>query len=293
MNPIFVTGAGGFAGSHLSSLCSVIPLQGKLADLDNLKLQLEKHKPRSVIHLAAQSHVGSSFKNPRETYEVNFLGTFNLIEALKATDFKGRFLYVSSADVYGSSKTLPIDESHDCNPRSPYAVSKRAAELLCLHEKAFDIIIARPFNHIGPGQSAHFALPSFVRQLKAGGIMRVGNLHTTRDFCDVRDMVKGYVQLLEKGKPGEIYNLCRGEEYLIEDVLHQIIAISGRTVILEKDPLLVREGEQLRMLGSYAKIYKDTGWEPEITLSTSLEHIWEDTCKKPLLQALQGKMAPI
>lgn len=281
MNPIFVTGATGFAGSHLSRLCPVTPLQGDLADFNNVKLQLQKANPEQVIHLAAQSHVGSSYNNPRLTYEVNFLGTFNLIEALKAIGFKGRFLYVSSADVYGIAEGLPIDEEHSCKPVSPYAVSKRAAELLCMQEKAFDIIIARPFNHIGPGQNPLFALPSFIRQLKAiqrgeqEPLLRVGNLETTRDFCDVRDIIRGYLGLLEKGLPGHVYNLCGGKEHLMRDVLAELISLSTLQVSIQEDPNLVRAQEQKRMVGSFQKIYKTLGWEPKIPLRTSLQDIWE------------------
>ncbi|MEI6531396.1 MAG: GDP-mannose 4,6-dehydratase [Chlamydiota bacterium] len=281
MNPIFVTGASGFVGSHLSSLCPVIPMQGDLADFDNLKSQIEKHKPQSIIHLAAQSHVGSSYQNPKSTYEVNFLGTYNLVEALKASGFKGRLLYISSADVYGHAEYLPIDEVHPCNPLSPYAISKKAAELICLQEKAFDIIIARPFNHIGPGQNKLFALPSFAAQLKSiqkgerEPCLRIGNLQTTRDFCDVRDIVKGYLHLLEKGRAGEIYNLCKGEESGMAQMLEGLISLSGLKVQVEQDPFLVRPGEQPRVLGSFAKIYKDTGWKPEISLAQSLQDIWE------------------
>lgn len=283
MNPILVTGASGFVGSHLSPLIPIAPFKGNLLDITNLKLQIEEIRPQSVIHLAAQSHVGSSYQNPRLTYEVNFWGTYNLLEALRAAGFKGRFLYVSSADVYGKAQNLPVKETHPTEPLSPYAVSKRAAELLCLQEKSFDVIIARPFNHIGPGQNAAFALPSFIKQLKAiqkgeqEPVLSVGSLESTRDFCDVRDIAKGYEALLAKGQPGEIYNLCSGQEYRMKDILEQLMLLSGITAQVRQDPALMRPGEQMRMLGSFEKIYENIGWQPKISLAESLKDIWEQS----------------
>lgn len=271
MDRIFITGARGFVGSHLPPS---LALEGDLRDYESVKKQIAEAKPGGVIHLAAQSNVGYAIKNPRETYEVNFLGTFNLLEALKATGFKGRFLYVSSAQVYGSA-TAPLKESDPTNPLTPYAVSKAAAEMLCLRETAFDVIIARPFNHIGPGQSLQCAIPSFVKQLKESDRLRVGNLESVRDFCDVRDIVRGYRLLLEKGRRGEIYNLCSGREYRLREIVDHLITLSGRAVVLESDPALLRAGEPERLFGSYEKIYNHVGWQPAIQLATSLKDIWE------------------
>ena len=280
MNPIFVTGASGFVGSHLSPLCPSVPFKGDVRDIEALKHQIASVQPSAVIHLAAQSNVGYAFQNPQETHAINFLGTINLINALRAANFKGRMLFISSADVYAEAKE-PLTETHPCKALNPYAESKLAAEKLCLEETAFDIMIARPFNHIGPRQSPLFAVPSFAKQLKSISrgesppLLRVGNLKTTRDFCDVRDVVRGYLLLLEKGEKGSVYNLCSGQEYLIEDILQRLIALSNIEVTLEQDSNLVRSLEQKRVLGSFAKIYKDTGWKPEISLAQSLQDIWE------------------
>jgi GDP-4-dehydro-6-deoxy-D-mannose reductase len=277
VNSIFVTGAKGFVGSHLPG---VLSFTGDLRDFDQVKKEMASVKPSSVIHLAAQSHVGYALKNPKETYEVNFLGTFHLLEALREVGFQGRFLYVSSADVY-ESKERPLKETDRTNPMNPYSVSKAAAEMLCLQEKAFDVIIARPFNHIGPGQNASFALPAFAKQLKAiqrgeqPPVLQVGNLETTRDFCDVRDIVRGYLLLLEKGQKGEIYNLCSGRAQQMKDVLKRLIAISGLDVTIATDPNLVRGRDQKRIVGSFNKIYQHTGWQPTIALEESLKAIWE------------------
>lgn len=257
-------------------------LEGDLRDFENIKRQVDFDKPTDVIHLAAQSHVGYALENPKETYEVNFLGTFHLLQALRERGFCGRFLYVSSADVYGSSESF-LTETAPVNPTNPYAVSKAAAEMLVLMEKSFTTLVARPFNHIGSGQNALFAIPSFVRQLKAISrgeqppTLRVGNLESIRDFCDVRDIVRGYALLLDKGRAGEIYNLCSGRALRMRDVVEQLIAMSGLDVTVTVDPQLVRDRDQRRAVGSYEKLYQHTGWQPKIMLQESLKDIWETT----------------
>src|SRR5262249_48752052 len=149
----------------------------------------------AVIHLAAQSFVPASFAHPLETYEINFLGTYSLLEALKAAGFKGRFLFVGSGDAYGvvRPEDLPIGEEHPLRPRSPYAVSKAAAEALCYQwsrSESFEIVMTRSFNHIGPGQSDRFVVSDFARQVveirkgQRRPQISTGDIEVTRDFTD-------------------------------------------------------------------------------------------------------------
>jgi GDP-4-dehydro-6-deoxy-D-mannose reductase len=164
----------------------------------------------AVIHLAAQSFVPESFKNPLETFDVNFTGTYNLFSALKEYGFHGKILYISSGDIYGlvSEDKLPITEDYPLKPRNPYAVSKVAAEALCYQwstTEGIEIVVARPFNHIGPNQSERFAVSSFAKQIAEielglrKHVLNAGNIDITRDFLDVRDVADAYKLLLEKG----------------------------------------------------------------------------------------------
>src|SRR5207302_554158 len=191
-------------------------------DRDEVLRAVKILRPRAVIHLAAHSWVPQSFKEPMETYDVNFVGTFNLLSALQKTGFHGRFLFVSSSDIYGqvSPEALPITEEHPSKPRSPYAVSKVAAEALCSQwsqtETDIEIVVARPFVHIGPGQSDRFVISNFARQIieikrtRREALVEVGDIDVTRDFTDVRDVVRAYELLLARGVPGEVYNICSG-----------------------------------------------------------------------------------
>src|SRR5690606_19227156 len=162
--------------------------------------------PDAVIHLAGQTFVPESFRDPSRTIQVNLLGTLNLLQALKRGGFNGTFLFVSSGDVYGqvAESALPISEELAPKPRNPYAVSKVAAELLCQqwgYAEGWRVLVARPFNHIGPGQAADFVVPSMARQMvgRAAGERRVtlevGDIDVTRDFLDVRDVVSAYFAL--------------------------------------------------------------------------------------------------
>ena len=241
-------------------------------------------RPDRVIHLAAQAFVPASFANPHETFDINFTGTYNLLAGLKAAGFKGRMLYVGSGDTYGlvPPERLPVLESQPLLPRSPYAVSKVAAEALCYQwsqTEAFKIVLARPFNHIGPGQSRQFALPDFARQIveiKLGRrppVLSVGDIDVTRDFTDVRDVARAFALLLERGANGEAYNVCSGAEVSLREIIGMLMAAAGVEARIEQDPARVRMAEQRRMLGSNIKLATATGWRPEIGLRQSVADI--------------------
>jgi len=243
--------------------------------------------PDAVIHLAGQTFVPEAFRDPARTLQVNLLGTLNLLQALKARGFTGTFVYVSSGDVYGqvSENALPIDEQQPPCPRNPYAVSKLSAEFLCLQwglTEGWPVMVARPFNHIGTGQKDSFAVASVARQvarIKLGlqaPRLEVGDIDVTRDFLDVDDVVTAYLAMLERGVPGQVYNICSGQEQSIRGLIEQLVDIAQIEVQLIQDPARLRRAEQRRVCGSHARLQRITGWTPGIPLKQSLRAILSD-----------------
>lgn len=300
---ILVTGASGFVGSHLIheintlKTDSVVCLENKNADIIDIRQSEELEKAianlefDSVIHLAGQSFVPRSFENPKETYDINFSGTFNLLNALKKINFKGVLLFVGSSDCYGNVdvENLPIKEEQPLKPRNPYAVSKVSAEALCYQWSQtgpFKIVMTRSFNHIGPGQNDRFVVPAFAKQIvqikrkEKDPLILVGDLDVTRDFTDVRDIVHAYHLLLRKGKNGVVYNICSGKEMNIRLLLEKMIDISNVEVLIKQDPALFRPQEHSRIWGSFEKIAIDTGWKPQIPIEATLKDVLEDFEKR-------------
>lgn len=286
---LFVTGLSGFVGRHIQSRLnssdsgwelSPVPSRYDLCEPKSLD-GLWPHMPDAVIHLAGQTFVPEAFRDPAKTFQVNLLGTLNLLQALKARGFNGTFLYVSSGDVYGqvSESALPIDERQPPCPRNPYAVSKLSAEMLCLQwgmTEGWPVLVARPFNHIGTGQLDSFVIASAARQIcriKLGlqaPELEVGDIDVTRDFLDVRDVVSAYLALLACGTPGQVYNICSGVEQSIRSVIEQLTDLAQIDMQLIQDPTLLRRAEQRRVCGSHAKLHHATGWAPELTTQQSL-----------------------
>jgi len=292
---IVLTGASGFVGGFVQRQVPCIPFdcsgqQVDLRDPVQVRSAIEQLRPDAIIHLAGQSFVPASFDNPRETYDINFLGTLNLLGALKESGFRGRMLFVGSGDTYGlvPEARLPITEDLPLRPRSPYGVSKVAAEALCYQwsqlEK-FALVMTRSFNHIGPGQSERFVVSDFAKQvieIKQGRrkpILNVGDIDVTRDFTDVRDAASAYALLLERGGNGETYNVCSGVERSIRSILVRLLELANVDARIEQDATRLRIGEQRRFRGSYEKLHRDTGWVPAITIDHSLLDIlqnWEE-----------------
>lgn len=292
---LLVTGLSGFVGQHIQVQ---VPQQWQLMqpgaldvlDSDSLDHCLAQGCPDAVIHLAGQTFVPESFRDPERTLQVNLLGTLNLLQALKRHKFSGNFLYVSSGDVYGLVKedALPITEHRAPQPRNPYAVSKASAELLCQqwsYQEPWRIMVARPFNHIGTGQRADFVIPSVARQLaliKQGAQeprIEVGDVDVTRDFLDVRDVISAYFYLLKDGQSGQVYNVCSGQELRIRDLINRMAGLAGLQVELVQDASRLRPSEQRRVLGSAQKLQQQTGWKPSISISESLQSIvseWQE-----------------
>jgi GDP-4-dehydro-6-deoxy-D-mannose reductase len=291
---LLLTGASGFVGGFVQQAARCVPLSlnGKeidLRDVDQTRDAIDHIRPDAVLHLAAQTFVPRSFDDPIETFEINFLGTYNLLSALRKAGFTGRFLLVSTGDIYGAvaPESLPITEQTLPRPRNPYAVSKVAAEALCLQWNetgGFETMIARPFNHIGPGQREDFVISGFAKQIAAikhaakPAIIDAGDVDVTRDFLDVRDVVCAYLLLLREGRAGEIYNICSGTEQSIRGLLEKMLQLAEIDAEIKINPAKLRASEQRRVCGDPGKIRRDTAWQPSYTIEQTLAdtiHSWE------------------
>lgn len=304
-----ITGAAGFVGQHLvrellraghqvtgGTLDGAPPAEGSLredevravrwvainvTDEASVEAVLADVRPDRVFHLAAQSSVGAAFADVLGTWDVNATGTLRLLTAYREQNLGGsRVLFVSSAEVYGSvpEAEQPIRESRPLHPTNPYGASKAAAEMVALQEVAasgLDVVIARSFNHIGPGQARRFALASWAAQLREmqrgerQPVLRVGNLQARRDLLDVRDVVRAYRFLIERGESGRVYNVCSGEAYSLEEVVRQLVELSGTGARVEVDPERLRPIDTPLLCGDPARI-RQLGWTPQIPLRTTL-----------------------
>ncbi len=289
---LLLTGASGFVGRHVQAQLDCVPLEDgggpvDLRDAAAVRAAVARIAPSRVLHLAAQSEVPRSFADPEETFAVNFGGTYHLLRALAEAGFSGRLLYVGSGAMYGLVREadLPVREEHPLRPRSPYAVSKVAGEALCHQWSAtggFEVVMARPFNHTGPGQATGFALPAFASQLagmRRGArepVLEVGDLEVSRDFCDVRDVVRAYAGLLERGRNGEVYNVCSGVERRLTDIVGELCRLAGVSPRVERRAGRLRPNEQPRMVGDPARLRRDTGWTPAIAWEQTLQALLDD-----------------
>ena len=262
-------------------------LQGDVRNPRKMGVVLRRTQPDAVYHLAAVSSVGLSLSRPVATMDVNVSGTMGLLEAIKRESPLTPVLFASSAEVYGRVRPsqVPIRETQAPAPRNPYAASKLAAEEVChYYERTFGlkVVVARSFNHTGPGQQTGFVIPDFASQVakieQSGGrgTLRVGNLEARRDLSDVRDIVRGYRMLLRKGKPGEVYHLGCGRAYRVGDLLQYLLELSSHPIHVEKDAHRMRPSDIPVLVGSLTKTRRATGWRAvvpmERTLSDTLEY---------------------
>lgn len=293
MRKLLLIGGTGFVGSHMEKYCSgrfdvvVTGREVDIRDAEQLQSLVDREQPDDVVHLAAITTLKESFVNPRGTYDINFCGTLNVLMALRNCGFTGNFLFVSSSEVYGllGEADFPVRETRLTRPLSPYAVAKIASEALCYQwsqiEK-FKIVVARPFNHIGSGQSERFAIADFGRQVAmiklglAPPVMHVGDIDTTRDFTDVRDIVSAYEKLLNLGQNGEIYNVCSGGERTIRSLIERMCQLAGVSVMIQMDSERFRHSEQRRVCGSNRKIMETTEWFPAHSMDQTLTAILDD-----------------
>ncbi len=297
-----VLGAGGFVGRHL---VGHLIAQGEqvfaglqtskqgtqkgsellvdITDAASVARALEVSQPDVVYHLAGISFVPEAQEDFERTLRVNVGGTAHVAHQSVLAGCVQSLVFVSSAEVYGSvgQPQLPIRESTEIKPLNNYSLSKRMAELAVesfSRTGKLRCAIARPFNHIGPGQDRRFVSASFALQLariahgQAPAVMRVGNLEARRDFSDVRDIVRGYRLLAKSGRG--IFNLGSGRAHSIQEVLDTLVAISGISVTIEQDPERLRGPEVPELYGSYDAIHEACGWEPQITFEKSLEDVY-------------------
>jgi GDP-4-dehydro-6-deoxy-D-mannose reductase len=258
-----------------------------LRDGPGMARVVEAARATVVFHLAAQAFVPRATEDPLDTYEVNAMGTARLVEAIRRLPVGSRptLLFVSSAEVYGSraGADLPLRETAPPAPATPYAASKLAGEAIALGSArtyGFPAIVVRSFNHIGAGQSERFAVAGFAQRLAAIAagsppLLRVGNLETIRDFLDVRDVVRAYVDLGLRGRAGETYNVCSGVPIRMADVLRQLVMVAHVPVEIREDPALMRPSDVPITYGDNAKLKAATGWEPSYTLARSLRDVYE------------------
>lgn len=284
-----VTGAGGFVGHHLTEhlrACGdTVIACGTNVDVTNAGAALgavESARPDAVYHLAGLAHVGDSFDAPGRVFRVNAEGTLNVLRAA-VTVGVDRVLVVGSAEEYGvvSPDDLPITEAAPLQPATPYAASKVAAEFLALQTHLGDglgTVVVRAFNHTGPGQSDRFVVPAIARRIveaeRTGATtLALGSLEPVRDFTDVRDVVRAYRLLVERGEPGTVYNVCSGSGVSVQEIVDRMVAIAGGGLEVVTDPALVRPVDMPRLVGDPTRLREATGWSPEIALEQTLADV--------------------
>jgi nucleoside-diphosphate-sugar epimerase len=278
---LLVTGGDSFTARHLipkalSQGYEVHSLKSNLKDLNALKKEINTIKPEAVIHLAGISFVGQS--NPAEFYEVNMIGTLYLLESLQdlATPVK-KVLLASSAHVYGNVLHSPIDESSPTHPINHYGISKLAMEgLTSIYHARLPINILRCFNYTGQGQLEDFLIPKLIYHFKNKlPSIELGNLNIKREFNDVRMVVDVYLSLLSQGAPGEIYNLCSGKAYNIDEVIHLLENLTQHSLTIQKNPSFVRNNELPILCGNPEKLIDAIGPLPKFSIEATLRWMLE------------------
>jgi GDP-4-dehydro-6-deoxy-D-mannose reductase len=304
---ILITGITGFVGSHLTELAlargaevigalrwrsntehidhlrdRLTLIQSDLRDVSSVRELVERATPDYIVHLAAQSFVAASWQTPAETLMTNAISQMNLFEAIRQLGTRARFLVIGSSEEYGlvHGDELPIRETNPLRPLSPYAVSKVTQDLMGFQywkSYGLDIVRARAFHHTGPRRSDAFSTSTFAKQVaeievgRREPVVMAGDLKPVRDFSDVRDIVRGYWDLLERGVAGEVYNLCSGLEWTIERMLTFLISQSRVPGIeVRTDAARFRPSDSPVLRGSYEKIERAVGWRPHIPFEQTL-----------------------
>jgi len=303
---VLVTGATGFAGRHLLRLLlsrgytpfgtylSPPPnwdiasplLRCDLRDANSVRRIIRRVRPGQIYHLAAQSSPLQSLSNIRDVYEVNFWGTYNLLEAARQLTPTVRILVVGSGQCYGRTDSPRglLTESRAFAPPNPYALSKAAADMLAgqyYSRFGLRVIRARPFNHTGPGQQQGFVCSDYARQIAAIELgqqrppLRVRDASARRDFSDVRDVVRAYEMLVKKGEPGEAYNVASGHSVSVREIVSLLVSFCSRPVRLLEDRHGLRSGDIPTLCGSSLKLRRATGWKPEYNMRATLRDLLE------------------
>jgi GDP-4-dehydro-6-deoxy-D-mannose reductase len=290
---VAVTGSSGFVGSHLvpylrSRGDDVVTIDRTgtpsvdVTDATEVREVLRAARPDAVYHLAGLSHVGRSWDAPEAVFRINAVGALNVLRACIDAGVE-RVLVAGSADVYGvvGPADLPLTEESQIRPVTPYGASKAAADILALQTYLGDglgTLRVRAFNHTGPGQSASMLVPGLARRIAdaeraAGNKVKVGRVDVVRDLSDVRDVVRAYRLLVERGTPGEAYNVCSGRGVSVRDVADAMLTMSEAPLELVVDPELVRPVDVPRLVGDPARLRGATGWEAEIPLDRTLRDV--------------------
>jgi GDP-4-dehydro-6-deoxy-D-mannose reductase len=306
MTRALITGIAGFAGSHLAddllsdstTLIAGIhhpshPAQylgnasrfelhyGDILDPETLDRILSQISPDVIYHLAGLAHVHESWTYRKATIETNFLGTFHLLEACRKLPRFPKVLLIGSGECYGvvPEAEQPITEDRPLVPASPYAVSKIAQEVLGIEYgrvEKFPVYICRPFNHTGPRQKETFVCSAFAMQIALAELgmaeaeIKVGNLTAKRDFSDVRDVVRGYRTILEKGIPGNPYNVGSGTAVTIQEILDILLSHASIKLRITVDQERFRPVDMPLLVGDPGKLKRETGWNPRFTISETL-----------------------
>lgn len=304
-----ITGITGFAGSHLAELLlkekvavhGMLRWRSKMENIDAIKDKIKLHeadlldahslytiidqiRPDYIFHLAAQSYVQSSWSSPSNTMEINVIGSVNLFEAVRKTELPIVIQIASSSEEYGRvlPNEVPINENNPLRPLSPYAVSKLAMDYLGYQyweSYGMRIIRTRGFNHTGPRRGDVFAESTFARQIaeiekgKRKSEVLVGNLNASRDYTDVRDMVRAYYLSVQKCKSGDVYNIASGKSWKIGDVLNLLLSKSKHKIKIVQDKSRMRPSDVEILIGDASKFMTATGWEPKIPFEQTLEDL--------------------
>ena len=307
---VLITGITGFVGSHMVEYLMTKPgieiygvkrwrsrtehiehifdkvdiRECDIRDLSSVTQIIKEIMPDWIFHLAAQSFVPTSWHAPAETLTTNIIGNLNILEAVRAVGINPRIQIAGSSEEYGMvyKDEIPVKETNQLRPLSPYAVSKVGQDMLSYQyfmSYKLNIIRTRGFNHTGPRRGEVFVTSNFAKQIAEiekglkEPVIYVGNLEAVRDFTDVRDMVKGYYLALDKGEPGEVYNICSGKGYAIKDVLEMLLKLSKVKVEIKQDPARLRPSDVPILIGDNTKFIKQTGWKPEIPFEQTLKDI--------------------
>jgi GDP-4-dehydro-6-deoxy-D-mannose reductase len=292
---VLVTGPGGFVGTHLRAELddAFLPYDEDVLDLASLTTTLREARPDAVVHLAALSSVAESWGDVTEVWRTNVLGTVNVVEALRAEAPRARLLFVSSGEVYGRAPLVPTPEESPIDPVSPYGASKAAAELACRQARDLDVVVARSFPHVGPGQNERFSVASWAAQLarlrgEGGGTLLVGDLDVERDLTDVRDVCRAYRLMLDRALPAGTYNVASGRAVPLKRVLELLVEAAGVPVTVERDPSRLRPAEVRVVAGDASRLRAATGWEPSIPLERTVADVLEAAQRTVQPARMQG-----
>lgn len=299
---ILVTGATGFVGRHLVALCAergerrvfgvgrTAPEdmpgltsyeQLDLLDAAAVRALVARIAPERVFHLAADASVAASWRAPTSVIDNNVRSTLTLLEAIREEAPDATVLVAGSGEEYGPPERLPVDETHPLRPQNPYAASKAMVDLMAgfyADGQRLRVIRTRAFNHVGPGQADEYVVSAFARQIAEAeaarppdgrAVIETGTLEAKRDFSDVRDVVRAYWLLVERGHPG-VFNVASGRATAVSDILRGLAEHSPLDLAQRTDPARLRTGEVMEITGSHERLTDATGWQPEIELSDTL-----------------------